>query len=439
MSLRLPLLSLLAFFLAVVGCDASAQELVSNPSQTAATPNESPDNMPPGFAPTANQAALNAPALTTSTNQGAGLLPDTANSTKFYTITASLREEYDDNIYTSRYNKKGSFVTEFSPSILVNFNSDNSTFSARYTFGLDYYVSRSGEPIDQTHELLLRYTHQFSDRFSLDVRDQFGYYTNPDLLNGVGTQFRNGGYFINTATADFEAQWTPIFGTSTNYSNVAILYQESDIGNLQNYDENTLTHDFRFAIYPKFTLTVGGIYDNIDYFNYDRGYANYTGDAGLDWQALPNLSAGFRVGGTITVPDGGSEYTSPYASATVEWRLGKRSDLNFSYLHNVVPSDVVQSYGQQADRFTLRFNYDITSHLTAHVAGTYTHSEYTSDLLQSGTSFTEEDLGVDTGLAYHLTDNFSFEAGYLLSDISSQEDYRDYTRNQVYLGVRGTY
>ncbi len=439
MSLRLPLLSILGLFLAAAAQVVFAQELVSSPSQTAANPNESPDNIPPGFAPSASQPILSAPAMTTSTTQG-GFLPDTANATKFYTITASLRGEYDDNIYTSHHNKVGSFVTEFSPSFLVNFSSENSTFSGRYTFGLDYYANRSGQPIDQSHELLLRYTHQFNDRFFLDVRDQFGYYTNPDLLNGVGTPFRNGGYFINTATADLEAQWAPKFSTSTNYANVAILYEDSQIGGNQNYDENTLTHDFRFALLPKFNFTAGGIFDDTEYFQSDRSFTNYTGDVGVDWQALPNLSASARVGGTVTTSNTQSSFASPYASATVDWRLGKRSDFTFSYLHNVVPTDVFDSIAQEADRFTVRLNYDITARLTAHLAATYTHSDYTSEVLQNGIpSFTEEDIGVDTGLVYRLTDNVSFEAGYLLSDISSQEDYRDYTRNQVYLGVRGTY
>ena len=60
---------------------------------------------------------------------------DTANATKFYTITASLREEYDDNIFTAKDNKVASAVTEFSPSILVNFPEHDNTFSGRYTFG----------------------------------------------------------------------------------------------------------------------------------------------------------------------------------------------------------------------------------------------------------------------------------------------------------------
>src|ERR1700743_1585423 len=46
---------------------------------------------------------------------------DASDHPKFYTLTAALREEYDDNIYTSKNNAQSSFKTDFSPSILVDF------------------------------------------------------------------------------------------------------------------------------------------------------------------------------------------------------------------------------------------------------------------------------------------------------------------------------
>ena len=335
----------------------------------------------------------------------------------------------------------GSFVTEFSPSFLVNFPMQDSDFSARYTFGMDYYEHRSGDAFDLTHEALIRYTHNFSDRFDLDLRDQFGYYDEPDVLAAVGTPFRNGAYITNTATAVLNAQWTPLFGTSTSYSNICIFYQDSQVAVFQNSDENTVAQDFRFAIQPKVNLVFGGIFDNIDYFNFDRGYTNYTGNVGVDWQALPSLSVGFRIGGSYTVADNVPDSASPYAAVNLDWRLGKRSDLIFSYTHNVVPTDVANAVGQEADRFTIRFNYDLTPRISLHLEGIETYSDYRSDLIQAGTvpSFTENDTGVDFGGEYRVTQNFSVEAGYLLSDVSSEETGRDYLRNQVYVGVRGTY
>jgi len=386
---------------------------------------------------------MNPPSPSTATplTPTAGGVTDAANSPKWFTITASLREEYDDNIFTTKDNKVNSFVTEFSPSFLVNVPMQDSTFAARYTFGLDYYQARSGNQIDYTHELLLHYSHNFSDRFTFDARDQFGYYTEPDLLQAVGTPFRNGGYIVNTAIFQFNAQWTPLFGTATTYSNIAIFYQDGAVAQVQNSDENTVSQDFRFAFAPKFNFVAGGIFDDIDYFNDVRGYTNYTLDVGLDWQALPELSLGARVGATLTTSSAAaSTSVSPYAAVTLDWRLGKRSDLTFTYTHNVVPTDVFNAIGQEADRFSLRFAYDITPRITVHLEGIETYSDYTSALLESGVpEFHENDLGIDFGVEYHLNSNFGFEAGYLLSDISSDISSRDYTRNQVYVGVRGTY
>jgi hypothetical protein len=367
---------------------------------------------------------------------------DASTTPKFYTITASLREEYDDNIYTTKDNRIGSFVTEFSPSLLVDFPMQDSEFSARYTFGLDYYEHRPGSSnIDYTHEAVVHYTHNFSDRFQLDLRDQFGYYDEPDLLDAVGTPFRSGTYYLNTALAVFNAQWTPLFGTSTSYSNIAIYYNDSQIATFQNNDENTVAQDFRFAFAPKFNFVFGGIYDNVDYFDFDRGYTNYTGDVGLDWQALPSLAIGVRGGATYTVAGGGvADSVSPYAAFTLQWQLGKRSSLDFSYTHNVVPTDVFNAIGQEADRFSLRLSYDITTRFTVHTEGIVTHSRYDSSLLIGGTpSFSEDNFGFDLGGQYRITPNFSVEAGDLLSDVSSDVSTRDYVRNQVYVGVRGTY
>jgi hypothetical protein len=412
---------------------------ISAPS--AATTPPAVGQQPAAFLPSTAGPGLvnpNTPTMPTPIATGGGL--DTSNSTKFYTITASLREEYDDNIYTVKDNPTASAVTEISPSFLINLPLRDSTFVARYTFGFDYYENRSGDPNDYTHELLVNYTHQFTDRFSLSLGEQFGYFTQPDLLAAVGTPFVSGSYFANTFSGSFNAQWTPIFGTATTYSNILIDYQSAQVGTEQNSDENTITQDFRFALIPKFNFVASGTYDNLDYFSNIRGYTDYTGDVGVDWQALPNLSLSVRGGITVTVSDPEPTSISPYASVNLDWHLGKRSELSFNYTHNVVPTDVFNAIGQEADRFSVRFSYDLTARINVHAEGIETHADYTSELLEDNVpSFTEDDIGLDLGVTYHMTPIFSLEGGYFLSDISSQESDRDYTRNQVYVGIRGTY
>ena len=379
--------------------------------------------------------------ITTVTPSYATVASDGSDNKKPFIITAALREEYDDNIFTSASHKVGSFKTDLLPSIIFDFPMDQSDFSVRIDGGLVYFNNRPGDSFDKTVDLVMRYTHSFSERFSLDLRDQVGYFTEPSLLSGAGTPYRNGGYISNTATAEFNAQWTPLVGTLTTFSSNLFDYQNSSIALIENSLESVGTHDFRFAILPKVNLVFGGIIDNISYADVRRGYTNYTGDGGIDWQALPSLSIGGRAGATFANPDHVRSSVAPYGSFLVDWRLGARSTLNFSYAHNVVPTDFSNASGQEADRFTVRFNYDITPSLTSYLSGIYTHSSYNQNFIRAGTgsNFNEDDTGLGLGLAYHFNPHLDFEAGYNFSDISSGNTARNYTRNQTYVGVRGTY
>jgi hypothetical protein len=389
----------------------------------------------------AGEEVITSQAASTTYSPAPSVGIDASESPKFYTITASLREGYDDNIFTAKTNKVGSFTTEFSPSFLVDFPMDNSDFSARYTFDSVYYENRSGNQFDLNHEFVARFNHAFSDRFNLDLREQFRYNNEPSLLDATGTLFRSGAYISNVSSAEFTAQWTPLVSTVTSYSNTLYYYQDPAIAIEQNYMENTVNQDLRFAILPTYTLVFGGIYDTTSYQYITRGFTNYTGNAGVDWQASPSLVFGARLGGTLTDTDSAGSSTSPYASVTANWRLGQRSHLDFSYLHNVVTTDVVVANAQTADRVSTRFSYDITPSITTHLEGIYTHSDYSSQLIQPGTisEFTEDVVAVDAGFAYHFNKNFDFDLGYIFSDVSSQLTFREYTRNQVSMGVRGTY
>ncbi len=393
-------------------------------------------------APSTTSAASSS-SLTSSTGTAAvpaGYAPNSSDNHRPFTITATLREEYDDNIFTSKTNQVGSFKTDFSPSILVDFPMVDSDFSARYTFTGTYYDNRNGGEFDTAHDIVAQYRKSFSDRFGLNVAEQFRYSSEPSLFDNTGTVFRNGAYYTNTVNAGFNAQWTPLFGSMTTFSNTIVKYEDATQSIEQDSVENTGTQSFSFAVLPKVSWVVGGIIDDISYDNIDRGYTSYTGNTGIDWQALPSLSLGVRVGGTYTDSSQSSE-VSPYASVTLGWQLGARSSLTANYSHDVVPTDVYVSSGQIADRFSTTFRYDITPSLSAHLEGILTRGDYSNSLIAPGTisGFTEYDYALDTGVSYRYNNYLNFEAGYLFSGVSSDLSFRDYTRNQYYIGVRGTY
>jgi hypothetical protein len=399
-------------------------------------------NGPPGAPNTASPPAMMAlPA-------NVPLAADASEKRKFYTITANLREVYDSNVNTASTDPQASLETDLSPSILVDFPTENSDFSARYTLGLTYYSQNNsngqnsnGPSLDVTHEVVGQYQHSFSSRFSLNLAEDFRYYTEPSLLESTGTVFRNGPYVSNTVNGNFTAQWTPLIGATTTYANTIVRYQDANTAQGEDSNENTGSQNVSFAILPKISLSFGGIVDIISYKGAERGYSSYTGFVGAQWQALPSLSVSARGGGTETQTNQSQSTLSPYGAVSIDWTLGARSLLSFDYAHEVTPTDEIGADGQQSDRFSSTFSYEVTTKATVHLQGVFTRSEVPETLIaQTGmSSYSENDYYLDTGVSYQLINHFDLQLGVTLSGVSSGVPGREYTRQQFYAGVTGTY
>jgi len=211
--------------------------------------------------------------------------------------------------------------------------------------------------------------------------------------------------------------------------------------------ENTGTQSLAFAILPKISLNVGGIADNTTYeAAAHRGYTSYTGFGGVSWGALPTLSLSGRGGATYTqvVQTQGSASSgsfSPYAAFSIGWALGARSSLSFDYSHEITPTDQLGANGQSSDRVSANFSYSITPSLSAHLQGIYTLADITPALISSSSvsSYTETSYGIDTGMTYHYNSFLDFSAEFSSYAVSSGIATDNYTRQQVTLGITGTY
>jgi Putative beta-barrel porin 2 len=417
-----------------------------------------PGTIPNPVNPASANADLSAPvtpAVMALPANNAPLSNDASSNRKFYTLTASLREIYDDNVGTVKNNPQTSYETELSPSVLVDFPTEDGDFSARYTFNITYYSvgpdtnsnnnnnsGKNSSEFKYTHEFIAQYSHAFSERFNLALAEQFRYYIEPSLYESTGTNYQNGAYISNAISGTLSAQWTPLFGTTTTYSNTIVRYDNSLIAQFQDSIENTGSQVFSFTVAPKVSVNFGGIVDDLSYDQISRGYTNYTGFVGAQWQILPSLSVTGRGGASYTEEIGDNQpLISPYAALSVDWTLGARSSLSFNYAHEVTPTDQVSANGQTSDRFTANFRYDITSSLSSHLQGVFTQADVQQGLINSASisSYNESDYALDTGLTYHYNSYLDIDCGITLSGVSSDIMVNDYSRDEAYVGVRGTY
>jgi hypothetical protein len=161
----------------------------------------------------------------------AAYAPDSPDTSKMWSLSASLRGFYDDNINTTQH-KQGSYGFEASPSFSLNMPLQQTEIGLRYTYGLYYYQQREqdGEkPIDQTHQLDLWLDHAFTPRWEARVQDTVTVGQDPELTaSGTATPHRtDGNYIANTFTASLHTDWTQEFSTALTYQNSFYHYENT--------------------------------------------------------------------------------------------------------------------------------------------------------------------------------------------------------------------
>ena len=375
--------------------------------------------------------------------QGVSAAAETKAQTKRpITVTAQLREEYDDNIFTTKTNKKSQFKTKIEPSLIYNLPLENTLLSARYTYGMTYFPDRGKEDFDHSHEWIGRIDHSFSSRFNVDVRDRLRYTQEPDVVGGDARARRTDSTFLsNIGSVQGNAQWTPKLGTATIFTNDLLTYDDLTTDRESGRMVNSLTHDFRYLLTPTITLVAGGFSHFNDYFFAKKDSTTLGGSFGADYSLSPQITVGGRVGPSFTDLESGGSYFSPYGTVFGNWTIGARSNVEASYTHSVSETDLGTYYMQESDVFALNGRYQFTPQFYGRLGGRLTLGSFDSDLgVGAGSrTITENVLGMDGALGYRLSQYVDFEAGYGYSLVSSDQATREYDRNQLYLSIRGTY
>src|SRR5205085_9837047 len=133
---------------------------------------------------TAGLAALGAASVVPAFAQDAMI------NQKPWSIGASLRGFYDDNYLTYPRALRdapgfddNTFGFDISPSAAVNLKRDQTTFGLSYLYTMRYYIDRADDHIDHSHQVNLKLSHPFNERFSADLKDSFVIAQEPAIID----------------------------------------------------------------------------------------------------------------------------------------------------------------------------------------------------------------------------------------------------------------
>lgn len=415
-------------------------------------------------------------------------------ATKPWSISAVLRGFYDDNYTTSPDRiKRDSWGIEVSPSASVNLISDQTAIGLSYVYSMRWYEDRESRDdgdwsaIDHAHQFNGKLSHAFTPRFKFDLSDSFVIAQEPELVTpgGAGIQatgFRSDGDVLrNHALASFSAGITENLTAVLGYGNEYYDYDEEGFNSrsaMLDRMEHLMSLNLRAVVLPK-TILVGGYnYEIVDYNSDDRignpfnpGFSfqaeerNSTSHylyAGVDQGITPTLNVSLRGGAQFTEydelndikrinPSVEEDRWSPYVDVNATWLYMPGSYAQLGFMHKRAQTDlgfvpiggggIIPNLDAQSSAVYGSLNHRIFGALVASLVANYQHNEYDQDGFDS---FGEDYFMAGLNLTYELNRFLALEAGYnydwLDSDVDEGgEEFRSYTRNRVYVGVRGTY
>jgi hypothetical protein len=418
----------------------------------------------------------------------AELLPAmTTESGKPWTVGATLRGFYDDNINTVPDNfdlgpgyHRSSTGFEVSPFLKFSFPMEQTTLEFGYVYSLKYYDNRplgNTDNYDNTHDFDVALSHAFSERYNLKVTDSFVIGQEPDMLRAGNTfdtfQRISGENLRNYGTVTFSAQITQELGAEIGYANTFYSYSDNaplvgpagqpSLSALLDELDNVAHVDLRYSFQPETTGVFGYQFRELDYTGNQRIGTYPAGSpimsdvrdarmnylyVGLDHNFLPTLKGSVRAGGQYTQyyndPSSQDEF-SPYAMLDLKYTYLPDSYLQAGFVYDYTPASLFSVGPSSNGDLTLNaqsatvfasINHKITPKLYGSILAQYQNSTYYGGTFDG---LAENYYLVGLNLQYRFTPNFSAEIGYNYDDVKSDIAFRAYDRNRVYVGVTGSY
>lgn len=365
---------------------------------------------------------------------------------KPFTISAHVRQEYDDNVYTQNVNKQESWKSELIPTFIFNMPLDRTLISARYTFGLTYFWDRPGDDVNLSHEFVGRVAHTFTERFDIDVRNRLVYAYEPDLRGPGTTHFVDGNYLINDFSAFARFQWLPRFGNTLEYNNRVIDYDSGYISTYEDRMEHTINLENRWQMLPTSVAVLGYRFNLVEYEQLPKSSHSHFLMGGVDHKISDVWMASVRGGAEMRNFDEGDDSLAPYFSLSTSYSYAPNSSASLFYSHSLSLTDVGLYTVQMSDTVGLNIYHALTPDFGFRLASAFTWGGYdaenTIDDDMDGVSavdFNEFSMYLDAALSYSINRHLSAELGYIFSHLDSELPGRDYDRNRYYIGLRGTY
>ncbi|MCC6232243.1 MAG: outer membrane beta-barrel protein [Verrucomicrobiales bacterium] len=390
----------------------------------------------------------------------------TVDDSKWWQVSAALRGFYDDNYLTAPEElAQESLGFEVRPGVTVGHKGEQHLIKLSTTYSARWFEDREDEEWDHSLLVDLAGEYQVTENHVLRLNDTFTYASEGALLdqNGViTTPIRSDNSNLrNLADLKYVGQLTRLIGLELGYQNTIYDYDQEGVGSysaILDRTEHLLRGETRWTITPTLAGILGYWYEMVNFsgdefigaFNPSksdiRDSSSHFFVAGADYTVSPHCFVSIRGGAQNVTYDnlagepdewngfGDVNATFEYAEDSY-FRLGgkygrNRTDL-VGYINSgnlTLDQETVTIYGM--------VNHKLTEALTARASGQVQFGTF------NGGGYDDQAEGLyvlGLTLSYELNQYLALEGGYNYDRLDSDDAQRTYSRNRVFLGVRGQF
>lgn len=309
------------------------------------------------------------------------------------------------------------------------------SFSAIYYFD---DVRGADDDVFYNARLTADFRHQVNRRMMIGNNFYLTYEIEPDYTVGESGSRRTDQYLYGYNSTWLSYAWTRRFSTVTRYTLDGITYDKSIVGRSEDRLVQTFSQEGRYLLNALTTLV--GEY-RFAYANYDSINRDYTSNyllAGFDHSFSRDLTGTLRAGAQIRDSDAYGSKTTPYGEFGLRYRTGKYSNLHWATRIGEEDAELTTYEERYSYRTSLSYNQEFTQHLRGNAGVTYVHNDFQKGIFGQG-DYNEDIFAISLGLSYRITSNVDLNANYHFSTIASDDEFREYDRHRVSLGVSASF
>lgn len=278
--------------------------------------------------------------------------------------------------------------------------------------------------------------HQISQRLKISNNFYLTYEAEPNVATGASTTLYNGQYLYGYNNFNVSYAWSQRFSTTTSLTVDGISYEDDVVSGMEDRLSVLIAQQFSYALTKRTSLAAEYRYRITDYRERDDVDAqSHFFLVGVDQAWSQRSSGSFRVGAEFYKSDR-TENTSPYAEVAFSYLVARKTTARWFGSVGYDAAEIGGYDSRYAVRTGLNVHHQITKRLGINGGASYAYSSFEGG---PGSDVTEHSLLLSTGISYQVLENLAFDARYSYSILKSDDALREFSRNNISLGVTASF